>query len=314
MFDVKGLMIDLFHKRQQKLRGEIPDVYQYENFPQPLKVQIVHIWRENLGADYKGVGWNPSSPNREYYEFIHKTLLKEFAVFQLIEEEYQDNPNNSLFVTISNYFLQEVNVEKSLSVVELVGRVTEVFYQEQRQDSKPFINELNERFKEHGFGYQYENGQIIRVDSQFIHSEAVRPTLIVLSQSMYKGAQEEFLRAHEHYRHQRYQEAMVDCLKAYESTLKIIMKKHKWEYNENDTADALTGKILQKGLVPDYWLQYFKSLKNTLTAGVPTVRNKEAGHGQADELKNIPDYLVSYVLHMTASVILFLVKAEESLS
>lgn len=173
---------------------------------------------------------------------------------------------------------------------------------------------MNERFKEHGFGYQYENGQIIRVDSQFIHSETVKPTLIVLSQPMYKGAQEEFLRAHEHYRHQRYQEAMVDCLKAYESTLKIIMKKYRWEYSENDTADALTGKILQKGLVPAYWLQYFKSLKNTLTAGVPTVRNKEAGHGQADELKNIPDYLVSYVLHITASVILFLVKAEESLS
>lgn len=314
MFDVKGLIIDLFHKRQQKMRGEIPDVYQYENFPRSLKVQIVHIWGENLGMDYKVGDWGSPSGNRRYYEFIHKTLLKEFAVFKLREEEYHENPNDSLFITISNYFLQEKDVEKSLSVVELVGRVTEVFYQEQRQDSKPFINELNERFKEHGFGYQYENGQIIRVDSQFIHSEAVKPTLIVLSQSMYKGAQEEFLRAHEHYRHQRYQEAMVDCLKAYESTIKIIMKKHKWEYGENDTADALTGKILQKGLVPEYWLQYFKSLKNTLTAGVPTVRNKEAGHGQADELKNIPDYLVAYVLHMTASVILFLVKAEESLS
>lgn len=314
MFDAKGLIIDLFHKRQQKMRGEIPDVYQYEKFPQPLKVQIIHIWEENLGADYKGNGFSPSSPNRRYYEFIHKTLLKELAVFQLIEEKYHDNPRHSLYITISNYFLQEKDVEKSLSVVELVAQVIEVFYQENYQDSKPFVNELNERFKEHGFGYQYENGRIIRVDSQFIHSETVKPTLIVLSQPMYKGAQEEFLRAHEHYRHQRYQEAMVDCLKAYESTLKIIMKKHKWEYNENDTADALTGKILQKGLVPEYWLQYFKSLKNTLTAGVPTVRNKEAGHGQADELKNIPDYLVSYVLHMTASVILFLVKAEESLS
>lgn len=86
MFDAKGLIIDLFHKRQQKMRGEIPDVYQYEKFPQPLKVQIVHIWEENLGADYKGNGFSPSSPNRRYYEFIHKTLLKELAVFQLIEE------------------------------------------------------------------------------------------------------------------------------------------------------------------------------------------------------------------------------------
>lgn len=308
MFNAKGLITDLFHKRQQKLRGEIPDVYQYDKFPEKLKIQIVHIWKENLGVD------SLHSSNREYYEFIHQILLKELAVFELRKESFKENPNHSLFITISHYFLYETDVEKSLSVVELVARVIEHFYLERYQDSQPFIQELNQRFKEHGFGYQYESGQIIRVDSQFIHSEAVKPTLMVLSQPMYKGAQEEFLRAHEHYRYQRYQEAMVDCLKAYESTIKIIMKKHKWEYNENDTADALTGKLLQKGLVPEYWLQYFKSLKNTLTAGVPTVRNKEAGHGQADELKNIPDYLVSYVLHMTASVILFLVKAEESLS
>ena len=106
---------------------------------------------------------------------------------------------------------------------------------------------------------------------------------------------------------------MIDCLKAYESTLKIILKKRKWEYKDTDTADALTGKIMQKGLIPDYWQQYFKSLKNTLTSGVPTARNKEAGHGQADEIRNIPDYLVSYILHMTASAIVFLIKAEEAL-
>ena len=54
-------------------------------------------------------------------------------------------------------------------------------------------------------------------------------------------------------------------------------------------------------------------MKNTLTSGVPTARNKEAGHGQADEIRNIPDYLASYILHMTASAIVFLIKAEEAL-
>lgn len=304
--------IDLYHKRQKRLRGEFPDVYQYEEFPQSLKVQIVHIWEDSLGQDKRARAYSSETNNLDYYKYIYKTLCKEFAVFDLGEDDYLNNPHQSILIRLSNYFLRENDVEKSLSIVELVTQVTELYFEDNNKDKHSLIEELNERFKEHGFGYQYENGQIIRIDSQYIHSEAVKPTLAILNQKGYQGAQEEFLRAHEHYRHQRYQEAMVDCLKSYESTIKIIMKKREWEYNENDTADALTGKLLQKGLIPEYWLQYFKSLKNTLTSGVPTARNKVAGHGQADELRDVPDYLVSYVLHMTASAILFLVKAEEA--
>ena len=175
------------------------------------------------------------------------------------------------------------------------------------------MDELNQRFREHGIGYQYENGQIIRMDSEFIHAEAVKPALHLLSDPTYKGAQQEFLKAHEHYRHERYSEALIDCLKAYESTLKIILDKNKWEYSPNATADELTGRLMQSGLVPEFWQQYFKSLKNTLTSGVPTARNKLAGHGAANEVREIPEYLVSYILHMTASTIVFLIKADESL-
>ena len=134
-----------------------------------------------------------------------------------------------------------------------------------------------------------------------------------MSNPTYKGAQAEFLKAHEHYRHERYSEALIDCLKAYESTLKIILDKNKWEYSPNATADELTGRLMQSGLVPEFWQQYFKSLKNTLTSGVPTARNKLAGHGAANEVREIPEYLVSYILHMTASNIVFLIRADESL-
>jgi hypothetical protein len=42
------------------------------------------------------------------------------------------------------------------------------------------IEELNNRFKEHGVGYQYASGEIIKFDSTFVHSEIVMPTLILL--------------------------------------------------------------------------------------------------------------------------------------
>lgn len=34
---------ELFSKRQKRLRGEVPDVYQYETIPPELRVQVVHI-------------------------------------------------------------------------------------------------------------------------------------------------------------------------------------------------------------------------------------------------------------------------------
>ena len=39
---------ELFSKRQKRLRGEVTDVYQYEDIPQELRVQIVRIWQAVL--------------------------------------------------------------------------------------------------------------------------------------------------------------------------------------------------------------------------------------------------------------------------
>jgi len=62
------------------------------------------------------------------------------------------------------------------------------------------VTELNARFREYGIGYQYENGEIVRVESQFIHTEVVKPALALLGAEEYAEADAEFLKALEHYR------------------------------------------------------------------------------------------------------------------
>ena len=44
----------LFSERQKELRGEVPDIYQYETIPNKLRVQVIHIWRDAFGAPYRG--------------------------------------------------------------------------------------------------------------------------------------------------------------------------------------------------------------------------------------------------------------------
>lgn len=307
-------IFELFSKRQKKLRGEVSDIYQYENIEQSFRVQVVHIVRDTIGIERD---YNNATNN--VYNQIHKILCKEYGVFTLKEH------TNSSFSAVFDYFLSQKSHEKCLDIIELTFRIIDTYVREHEWDfrdaigvsQKPddAIGELNFRFKEAGIGYQFESGELIRVDSQYVHSEVVKPVLHLLGKDKkYAGANDEFLSAHEHYRHKRYKECLNDCLKSFESLMKAIHEKHSWPYNQNDTAKKLINSCLTNGLVPEYLQNQFSSVRILLESGIPTVRNKEGGHGQGAEITSVPEHLASYTLHLTATNLLFLGNCEEKYS
>ena len=302
-------IFDLFSKRQKRARGEMPDVYVYDDLPQPLRVQIVHIINDAFGED------SYASHARAAYEFVKQTLCREFGVFELVE--YPKSDQDSVFT----FFLKQESVEHALDVVELFFKVIQIcigqnqsyqYYTTRKLEPAAAVAELNERFKEHGVGYQFESGEIIRVDSQFLHAEAVKPTLAVLRDKGFKGANEEFLKAHEHYRHGRYKECLVDALKAFESTMKTICSLRGWPTRPTDTAKNLIATCMSNGLFPAYFDSQFSSIRSLLESGVPTVRNKNGGHGQGAAPVAVPEYLARYTLNLTATTILFMVEAHQA--
>ncbi|WPS11056.1 hypothetical protein SM907_24645 (plasmid) [Klebsiella aerogenes] len=303
-------IFELFSKRQKKLRGEVVDVYQYTNIPNQFRVQVVHIVRDTIGEDS-----DYATEASNLYRLIHQTLCKEYGVFAL--KQYPD----SNFQAIFDYFLLEKDYEKCLDIIELCFKLIDGYIKQNewkfrgvtKQKPDDAIAELNIRFKEAGLGYQFESGELVKVDSQFIHSDVVKPTLQILGKnSNYSGANDEFLSAHEHYRHQRYKECLNDCLKSFESLMKSIHKKHSWQFNDTDTAKKLINSCLSNNLVPEYLQNQFSSIRILLESGIPTIRNKEGGHGQGAEITKVPEYLASYTLHLTATNLLFLAKCEES--
>lgn len=309
-------IFDLFSKRQKKLRGDVPDVYVYDNLPQPLRVQIVHIWADTLGKGEQY--W--TGKVKDAYEFIVNTLCREYGLFKL--PGAKDYGDREFITELANFFLQVDDVEKALDAVELSFRVIDRFTRswdylhshdgEERADQA--ISELNNRFKEHGVGFQFVEGEIVRVDSELLHVEAVKPALRLLNEKNYQGAQQEFLSAYEHYRHGKNKEALNDCLKAFESTMKAICDKRSWTYQPNATSRALIQICFDNGLIPSFWQQQFSSLRSLLESSIPTGRNKLSGHGQGTNPTMVPDHLVSYMLHMTASTLVFLTTAEKSLA
>ena len=94
--------------------------------------------------------------------------------------------------------------------------------------------------------------------------------------------------------------------------MKTICKKKGWSYSERATAKDLINVMFENELIPKYLESYFASLRSLLQSGVPTVRNKTSGHGQGELPVDVPEYLASYVLHLTASNIVLLVEAYQS--
>lgn len=303
---------DIYSKRQKRLMGEVPDVYQYVDIPQPLRVQIFFIMNDALGD-------HSNHETEESYQFIHDTLCREYGKLTLIEKIFSEYIN--YIEDVNNFLLGCDKIDQVIDLVEFSFRLIDRYYRnsnvlnlcQSKITPDEAIEELNYRFREHGVGYQYQSGQIIRVDSQIIHTEAVKPVLHLLSDSRFQGANEEFLKAHDHYRHGRYKECLVDCLKAFESTMKTICDSQGWNYQPTDTAKKLIDICFQNNLIPTYLQTQFTSLKSNLESGVPTVRNKNGGHGQGSQPLTVPQYFASYQLHMTASTILFLLEAEKAL-
>ncbi len=104
-------IFELFSKRQKKIRGEFPDVYVYEKIPQSLRVQIVHIIRDTIGQD------KFEKRARGSYEFIHKTLCKEYGLFTL--KEYANSDDEAIL----DYFLNCEDYERCLDIIEISFRI-----------------------------------------------------------------------------------------------------------------------------------------------------------------------------------------------
>jgi hypothetical protein len=151
--------------------------------------------------------------------------------------------------------------------------------------------------------------KIIRKDSQYIHAEATQPAITLLTDPRYKGANEEFLKAQEYFRRGDNVACLNECLKSFESTMKIICHNKTWQYNQSDTASKLVRTCLDNNLLPTFSEQQLTSVRTLLESAVPTTRNKKSGHGQGVQQVTVPDSLAKFALHSTASAIVLLVEA-----
>lgn len=313
---------DIYAKRMKRVRNAgKPVIYKYDKFPKFLRVQISYILWETIGVMSPAPVFAPATARyipgcEERWGRIHDALAKERGEFVLGNK----NQNKCHDLRCVLFLYDESDFEQAMSLVEIAFSFIDKGFEEEldigdRRRIDDAIAELNQRFQEHAVGYQYQAGRIVRVDSQYLHADAVEPAVSLLHDAGFKGPLDEFMEAHKHYREGNGKAAIVSANNAFESTMKAICDKRGWGYDrDRATAKSLIDTLFSNGLIPSSMQSHFAGLRATLEGGLPMARNRMAGagHGQGAEPVDVPQHIVSYALHLAATNIVFLIEAHNA--
>ncbi|PGK30627.1 hypothetical protein CN902_10990 [Priestia megaterium] len=291
----------LFSKRNNPAKEH--DVYRYDQIPKKLRIQIVHILSETF---------NTSPLRDKLWMMLEQNIKKEFGILSL--EGFDAEESVKKFLLSSNH-------RQAINAIDLIfHRISELIKNSSEPVTKHLledritnsIDELNFRFKQCGIGYEFIDGQLIKINNHLIHQNIVKPAIQLLFEEEFSTASSEFSQAYKHYRKREYEEAITDAERAFESTMKIICHKKGYTYDEKAPAKRLINVLLTNNFIPSYLQNEFNHLCNTLECGLPTIRNRNGSHGQGVTENEIPSYLVNFALNLAASNIVFLVNIYKS--
>lgn len=311
-------MVKLFSRHKDgQYAASRKDVYQYDHLPEPFRGQVVHLLIDAIGHEVRSsVRLSEPAPDRAWHE-IHEAILRKRGDFYLCRpgEPPMSDCANFIMSGSTNDVLDLITV--AFSIVDTTVRRTYNFHDIEifkiKIEPDEAIDALNMRFKEHKIGYVFTNGKLIRIESEYLHSEAVTPALSLLHEQNFSGAEEEFLKAHEQYREGNHKDAIANANKAFESVMKTICAARKWPVDPKATARHLIDAILKNGLVPQYMQDHLTGLSKVLEAGLPTVRNKTSGHGQGVSPVVVEQYVANYALNLAATNIVFLIESHKAM-
>lgn len=290
----------------QRQRGEdVPDVLQYDDLPVEFRNQFMYILSDVC-----------NSANDELAMFLAKQYCREKGFRKL--GRYVIHDSNTAFQALEEY-VEKSTDDELLDLIDFIcstlnwlissQNLTRYLLYETPNVIRHAFVELNGRFKQHNLGYEVTNGQLMRIDNQTVHAQYVKPALQLLCDEEFAGAEEEYRNAFEARRAGNNKDAILNAGKCFESVMKTICEKKKYDFDkQRDSAKSLVKILKTNGFFPTYMETHLGGVVTTLESGAPTVRNKVAGHGQGSEITEAPDYLVDYVLGLVAVNTVLLVK------
>jgi len=303
--------------RRAETAGQ-PEVYVYDDLTPFLRDQLRQIFTNCIGPGHKpGLYEDFAPPNaNDTWDAIAKLLRRELPTFSEHAKAKATSHDWCM-----NYLKSSPDLAGVLSLIEICCRVMSKLSKATRDDLRRLgveedpaagLLEVNARFKNAGVGYQFEGGNIVRVDSQYVHAEVVKPALELLGAPEFAEANREFRLAHDHYRAGKLRDCNTAALRSMETVLKVICDVRGWPCDAGATVERLIAVVRANGLFPDYLGGYFDNLIGAMKAGLPKIRDRDGGHGAAPGQAAVPAHVAGFALHLAASNIVLFAQAHRS--
>lgn len=306
---------NLYSKRNAKpCRGLI-----FDDIPSGCRLQIRYIIEDFFKKNYiEGYAEEHIWP--EIQSILKRENQKEHLYKEGLHKSLGGHIASSL--EVKGYLENEKDLNYVLNTIELIFtcifNISEILqdtgYSDTNYTSSQAISDLNTRFKENCIGYRFENEILIRIDNELLYENVTKKVIGLLINPEYHNINDEYTAAHKRYREGDpggYKDCIINCGRAFESTMKVICHKRGWIYSEDDTAKRLLDILFEKKFIPDYLKNHAGGLRALLEGGVPTIRNKESGHGAGIRKTEATDELAAYTLDLTGSTIKFFISLLE---
>ena len=295
-----------FSRRWRKTR--FSQVYQF--VPNPLSqqnlVRILEMVREMLLEEYGMVRLSRRSDTTDL-PLINDKRYRHLNAVSDCEKFFRFEKNVNCWLDFLELILHHLEREmfgedENLVPIEDFLNTKSKEDKTKRERFSEAISRLNDRFRQAGFGFQYESGQIIRMDHSFTHTEITVLSLRLLADKRFANASNEFHQAHKHYRAGNCRETVINASNAVESVLKIICKLNQWgDHDRKNLGDLIKTVIRQHSLIPNYCQCGLQALS--------AIRNQDAAHGQGATSSSLTEPIAGYALHLAATNIVLLVNA-----
>lgn len=181
----------------------------------------------------------------------------------------------------------------------------ELFYQISNKDKKNlFQRSFNQIMEESELPWRMADGKIFPVDSAYIEEEIIRRSYKLLHEAKFQGALQEFEKARTDLSNCDYEGAIQNANLAVESVIKEILGI------EKEKPGVLFRKLIDSGIIPEYYNGFLKALEENILRCVAIMRNEEpsVGHGRGPQDCLVPSSLAELGVHLSAVIINFLIK------
>ena len=226
-------------------------------------------------------------------------------------------------LNINNESLDEKSINKWLfecSVIDFLRTIEIFIYIKMKYETSEdiqirvnAINEINDIFRIDRIGYEIVNGKIIKYDSEYLNDDVIKQTISLLDSSDFKGPLDEFEKALNHFLKKEYKDTIQEANNSFESTMKSILTKLDIKFDpQRDNASKLLQILYDNDVIYTHTQEFTDNLKKILQ-GLPTIRNKQSGHGQGLNPIEIYKSYAGLSLHLAGSFIVFLINRYDEL-